>query len=165
MGVGRDDDRDARVDGEADVGPGEIEPVGEAVHLERDAVLERDLEDRLEVEGVRRPVVDDPALRVAEAAHGRMAHRLRDLRRELLPRLALAGVEAELHPVELAEHVVGQVEAAVAADVDLGSAQDAERRELLVRRRDLLALPAERVGVEARDDAHVSVWSQIAMYS
>ena len=72
-----------------------------------------------------------------------------------LPRLALAGVQAELHPVELGEHVVGQVEAAVAADVDLGPAQDAERRELLVGERDLLALAPQRVRVEAGHDADV----------
>ena len=44
------------------------------------------------------------------------------------------------HPVEPAELLVGQVERPVDADVDLDAAQDAERRELLVQRRDLLAL-------------------------
>ena len=59
----------------------QVEPVGQAVHLERDARLERDLEDRVEVERVRRPVVEEPARRVREAARGRMAHRLDDPRR------------------------------------------------------------------------------------
>ena len=38
----------------ADVLAAEVEPGGEAVDLERDAVLERDLEDALEVERVLR---------------------------------------------------------------------------------------------------------------
>ena len=133
----------------------QVEPVGQAVHLERDAGLERDLDHALQVERVRRPVPDQPAGRMAEAAHRRMPHRLGHLARQRRALLALARVEAELHPVELGQHVVGQVERAVAADVDLGAAQDPERRELLVRGGDLLGLAAQRVGVEARDDAHV----------
>ena len=43
--------------------------------------------------------------------------------------VALAGVERELHPVELGEHVVGEVEAAVGEDVALDPAEDAERGE------------------------------------
>ena len=48
--------------------------------------------------------------RMAEAADRRMAHRLGHARASARPRRALAGVERELHPVELGEHVVGQVE-------------------------------------------------------
>ena len=61
---------------------------------------------------------------------------------------------ADLHPVELREHVVGQVERAVREDVALDAAQDPERRELLVRGGDLLGLAPHVVGVEAGDDAH-----------
>ena len=46
----------------------QVEPVGQAVHLERDAFLERDLEAALEVERVLRAVVDQPPVRVREAA-------------------------------------------------------------------------------------------------
>ena len=139
MGVGRGDDRDAGLDRQPDLGAGQVEPVGEAVRLEGDAGLEGDLEDRLEVERVRRPVVDDPPFGWLrhETAGWRMASVTFRVRAS---RLALPGVEAQLHPVELGEDVVGQVEAPVAADVDLGPAEDAEGRELLVGERDLLAL-------------------------
>ena len=46
----------------------QVEAVGQAVHLQRDAGLERDLEDLVEVERVLGPVVEDPPLRVAQAA-------------------------------------------------------------------------------------------------
>jgi len=64
-------------------------------------------------------------------------------------------VKARRHPVELGEDVLGEVERAVRQDVALGAAQDPERRERLVRRRDLLALPAQVVRRDARDDADV----------
>ena len=64
-------------------------------------------------------------------------------------------MQAQLHPVELLEHVVGEVELAVAPDVDLRAAQLAERRNLLVHRGDLLRLTAQVVGVEPRHDADV----------
>ena len=54
MRVGGRDDRHARVDREADVLVAEVEPVREAVDLERDAGLERDLDHPLDVERVRR---------------------------------------------------------------------------------------------------------------
>ncbi len=84
-----------------------------------------------------------------------MAHRFRHLPRQRLPLLALARVQAELHPVELGEDVVGQIELTVTPDVHLGAAQDAKRRQLLVRSGDLLALPAEVVRVEAGHDTDV----------
>ena len=144
----------------------EVEPVGEAVDLERDAGLERDLDRPLEVERVLGPVPDQPAGRVAEAAHGGMPHRLDDARRQLRARRALAAMQRELHPVELGEHVVGDVEAAVGADVALDAAQDPERREPLVGGGDLLALTAQRVAVEAgARRVTLGVWSQIARYS
>ena len=153
MRVRRGDDGDFRLDRQAYLGAREVEAVWKAVRLQGDPGLQRDLEDGLEVEGVRRPVVDDPALRMAEARDRRVAHRLRHLAGERLTRLALAGVEAELHPVELGEDVGGEVEPALAQDVHLGPAQDAKRRQLLVGRGDLLALAAQVVCVEPRDDA------------
>ena len=134
----------------------EVEPVRQAVHLQRDARLERDLEDPLQVERVLGPVVEDPPLRVREARRSRMAHRLDDPVGERRAAPALAGVEADLHPLELGEHVVGEVERAVREDVALAAAQDPERREQLVRGGDLLALPADVVRVEPGDDPHVA---------
>jgi hypothetical protein len=49
-------------------------------------------------------------------------------------------MQAQLHPVELCKHVVGQIEHPVGADVHLGAAEHAKRRELLVDCGDLLAL-------------------------
>ena len=82
----------------------------QAVRLDRDPGLERDLEDGVEVERVGRPVVDDAPVRVAQARGRRMAHRLDHALRETVARLALSRVEADLHPLELREHVVGEVE-------------------------------------------------------
>ena len=112
---------------------------------------ERDLDRALQVERVLGPVADQPPGWMAETAHGRVTHRLDDARGQLLPGRALAGVQRELHPVELGEHVVGNVECAVAADVALDAAQHPERRERLVRRGDLDGLPPQRVAVEARE--------------
>ena len=149
----------------ADVLAAQVEAVGQPVDLDRDALLERDLEHALEVEGVLRPAADEPAGRVAEAAHVRVAQRLLDALGHLAPRHALAAVDARLHPVELGEDVVGQVEPAVGEDVALDPAQDAERRQHLVRGRDLLGLAADVVGVSPRTAPTAGVWSQIARYS
>ena len=143
--VGRADDPHAGAQRVADVLAAQVEPVGQAVDLERDALLERDLEHALEVERVLRPAVDEPARRMAEAAHVRVAQRLLDALRHLPPRHPLPAVHARLHPVELGEHVVGEVEPPVGEDVALDPAQDAERRQHLVRGRDLLGLAADVV--------------------
>jgi hypothetical protein len=62
-------------------------------------------------------------------------------------------MDAGLHPIELGQHVVGKVEPPVGEDVALDAAQDAKRRQRLVRRRDLLGLAAHVVGVQATDGA------------
>ena len=131
----------------------QVEARGQAVDLDRDPLLERDLEHALEVERVLRPAVDDPALRVAEAAHVRVTQRFLDAPGHLVVRHPLAAVHAGLDPVELGEHVVGQVEPPVREDVALDPAQDAERRQPLVRGRDLLALAADFVAGEPGDGA------------
>ena len=92
MRIGRA--HDVRDDG-AHVLAGEVEPVRQAVHLERDAGLERDLDRPLEIEGVLRPVADQAAQRMAEAAHRRVAHRLRDARGQLCTWRTLAAVQRE----------------------------------------------------------------------
>ena len=142
---------------------GEDEPVREAVHLDRHAGLERDLEDAVEVERVLRPVVEDPPLRVREARCCRMPHRLEHALGDRLPARTLPRVQADLQPVELGEHVVGQVERAIREDVALAPAQDSKRRQLLVRGRDLLRLPPDPVRVSTTRTAFV--WSQIARYA
>ena len=81
-----------------------------------------------------------------------MVHRLDRSLRQLVAAPALAGVDARHHPVQLGEHVVREVERRVGPDVALDPAQDAERRQALVRGRDLLALAADGVRVEPRHD-------------
>ena len=71
-----------------------------------------------------------------------MAQRLEHAFGHLPPRHPLAAVDAGLHPVQLGQHVVGQVEPAVGEDVALDPAQHAERRQHLVGGGDLLALAA-----------------------
>ena len=134
---------------------GEVDAVREAVRLDRGARLEADLEQPLEVDRVRRAMVEDAPLRVADAAHRRVPGRLRHPHRHLLARLPLPGVDGGLHPVELRQHLVGEIERAVAEDVALAPPQDAEGRDELVRGGDLFALPADPVRVEAGDDADV----------
>ena len=153
VGVGRADDRDAGLPREADVLVAQVEPGRQPVHLDRAALLGEPGEDGLEVDRVRRAVVDQPPGRVAEAADVGRVERGQHALRQLLARAALAAVDARLHPVELGQQVVGEVERAVAADVALGPAQEAERRELLVGGRDLLGLAAHAVGVEPGDGA------------
>ena len=77
--------------------------------------------------------------------------RLLDARGHLAPRHPLAAVHARLDPVELGQHVVGQVEPAVGQDVALDPAQHAERRQPRVGGGDLLALAADFVGGQPAD--------------
>ncbi len=126
----------------------EVQAGGEPVDLERDVVLARDLDHALEVERVLRSAADDPAQRMAQAAHGGMAQRLLDAPRQLGARHPLAAVHAGLDPVEPGEDVVLEIEPAVGQDVAFDAAQDAERRETLVRGGDLVALAAHVVGGE-----------------
>ena len=130
----------------ADVLAAQVEAVGQAVDLDCDALLERDLEHAVEVQRVLGPAVDVAARGVAEAAHVRVAQRRLDPRGHLAPRHPLAAVHAGLDPVELGEDVIGQVEPAVGQDVAFDPAQDPERREALVGRGDLLGLAANVVG-------------------
>ena len=87
VGVCRADDLHPGGQGATDVRAGEVEPVGQAVHLQRDAGLERNLEDVVEIERVLRAVVEDPAERMREARGRRcrrcMSHGLDDARRQL----------------------------------------------------------------------------------
>ena len=91
-----------------------------------------------------------------------MAHRLDHARGQLAARRALAGMKRELHPVELGQHVVGQVERPVGEDVALGSPQHAERRQRLVRRGDLLGLAPQPSASSPGTTRTFGVWSQIA---
>jgi hypothetical protein len=84
---------------------------------------------------------------MAQAAHVRVAQRLLDALGHLPSRHPLPAMDAGLHPLELGQRVVGEVEPTVGEDVALDPAQDAERRQRVVGRRDLLGLPADVVGV------------------
>jgi hypothetical protein len=105
------------------------------------------------VAAVRRPWRPEPALDAAS---------LGDARGQLPAWRTLTTVERELDPVELGQHVVGHVEAAVVADVALDSAQERERRQPLVGRGDLLSLPAQGVPVQPGETPTFGVWSQMA---
>ena len=121
--------------------PLQVEPRREPVHLDRDPALAAGLEDRVEVERVRRPVADQPPGRMAQARDVRALERRQHALRQLGPRRPLPGVHGGLHPVELGEHVVRQVERPVGADVALDRRAGAGTgASMLVRGGDLLAL-------------------------
>ena len=146
VGIGRDNDLDARLDRPAHVLAAEVQPVREPVHLERDARFERHPEHLVQVERILRPVVDDPPLRVAQAADVRVPHRLDRPLGQLARRHPLPAMDARLHPLELGQHVVRQIQRAIAEDVALAPTQDPKRRQPFVRSRDLLALATHVVG-------------------
>ena len=165
MGVCGGDDRDSRLDRLAHFGAREIESAGQTVRLERHACLGCHLEHRVQIEGVRRSVVHDASPWMAEASDGRMAHGLDDAFRDLVARLALAGMKAELHPVELREHLVGEVE------------EPSGRMSTSLPRRiwngascslaAAISSPWRRTASASRPGTTrtACVWSQIAMYS
>jgi hypothetical protein len=99
----------------------EVESVREAVDLQGDAGLERYLDDPFDVESVRGSVVDQAAGRMAEAAHSGVSHRVCDFAGQRVSGFSLAGVKAELDPVELVEHIVRKIEVSVSSNVDLGT--------------------------------------------
>ena len=74
-------------------------------------------------------------------------------------------MEAELHPVELCEHVVRQVEPSVPEDVDLDAAKHAERGEASLA--SWISSPCRRSASASRPGTTrtFGVWSQIARYS
>src|SRR3954453_14473411 len=77
----------------ADVVGRQVEPAREPVHLARDAGLEGHLERALEVEGVLRPVADDAAGGVAQAARGGVMHGVDDPGGQVVAAGPLAGVD------------------------------------------------------------------------
>ena len=131
----------------------QVEPVRQAVHLQRHSLLERDLDQAIDVELVLGPAVDVPALRVRETGDVRVAQRLLDPLRLVALRQALAAVDARLHPIQLGEDGFGQVEPAVREDVALGATEDAEGRERIVDVGDLERLAAEVVRRESTHGA------------
>jgi hypothetical protein len=62
--VGRADDLQPGLDRLPDVDIPEVEPVRQAVHFQRHSLLERDLDQAIDVELVLGPAVDVSALRV-----------------------------------------------------------------------------------------------------
>ncbi len=133
----------------------QVETIREPVDLEGDSLLQRDREDSVEIESVLGSAVQDPPLRVAQRSRSRMSQRFAHGLGQLACGAPLAGVQADLNPLQLGEHVVGKVERPVGEDVALDSAQDAEGCEALVDRRDLLGLTAHVVRSEPGHDADV----------
>src|SRR3954454_7601794 len=101
MGVSRADDLHTGLKRVAHGLAAKVEPIGQPVDLERNALLAGDLEHALQVERILRPPVDQPALRMAETAHVRIEQRLLHPLCELAAWHALTPVNACLHPVEL----------------------------------------------------------------
>ncbi len=133
----------------------QVETIRQTVDLEGDSLLERDREDSVEIESVLGPAVQDSPLRVAERSRGRMPQRFAHGLGQLASGAPLAGVQADLDPIQLGEHVVGKVERPVGEDVALDPAQDAEGCEALVDSGDLLGLTAHVVRFEPGYDADV----------
>src|SRR3954454_17376966 len=121
MGVGGGNERDACLNRETCLCAVEVEPVWKAIDLEGHSRFERDLDDPFKVEGVWSAGVDETAGGVAETANRRVPHAVCDLAGQVGAAVSLSCMEAELHPVQLLEHVVREVELAVATDVHLGA--------------------------------------------
>src|SRR5205807_10637512 len=106
MSVGRRGEQDAGGQRVANELRAEVDPVGQAVRLDRRPGLDANLEQPLEIDRVRRAVLDDASLRVTDRAHRWMAGRLGHPEGELRARLTLPRMHRRLHPLELAEDVV-----------------------------------------------------------
>ena len=109
-------------------------------------------DERLDVEGVAVALADHAARRVADRVDAGMLRGCQQPLRDAVGILPLRHVQRREHPVELGEHVVGQIERAVAHDVDLAARQQLEAVERLADPLHGLDLAAHVVGLEA--DAH-----------
>ena len=132
VGVGVEDDRDAGFGGEAGVVLGEVAAVGVAVDLEHRAGAGGGLGDRLDVDPVGLAAADQAAGEVADAVDVRVLDRGEDALGHLLFGDREGGVDAGDDPVERGDEVVGVVERAVEADVDLRAGEQAEAALALV---------------------------------
>ena len=117
---------DAGVDGEAGVAVGEVAAVGVAVDLDHRAGAGGGLGDRLDVDPVGLAAADQAAGEVADAVDVRVLDRGEDALGHLLFGDREGGVDAGDDPVERRDQVVGVVERAVEADVDLRAGEQAE---------------------------------------
>jgi hypothetical protein len=119
-----------------------------AVHLDRDPRLGGGIEHRLDVARDRRSRQDVAAEGVSPDLEERVPHRAHEPSRHVARIEAVAVVDAGDHDVEPREYRVGKVERAVAQDVALGAAEQADAHALL-HARDLVPLSPEPVDVEA----------------
>jgi len=126
--VGGADDRDARPQRIVHVLAAEVEAGGQAVHLHRDTLCPRDVEDPLQVQRVLGASVDEATRGMTETADGRVAQGLLHPLSHLRAAHSLPAVNARLDPVELSQDIVRKVELPVGEDVALDPAQDPERR-------------------------------------
>src|SRR5215213_3873229 len=126
VAVGVDDHLQPRLARRARVHVREVEPVRLRVDLEEGPRLEGLLDHALDVDRGRRALVDLPVRDVADAVDVRVVHRREHARRRI-------GVEPVMdrrdNPVARREVLVGDVERAVAADVDLDPLQDPYRAD------------------------------------
>ena len=93
---------------------------------------------------------------MADHVDGRMLGRGDQPLRDAVGALPLRDVQRGDDPVELGQHVVGQIERAVAHDVDLAARQQLEAVERLAHAVHRLDLPAHVVGLEADAHAHAA---------
>jgi hypothetical protein len=98
--IGRAGDPHAAVDRRADELGAQVDPIRQAVRLQGRARLDAGREDGVEVDRVRRPVVDDPALRMADRSHSGMMDGREGAVCQFFSRASLPGVHRRLYPVE-----------------------------------------------------------------
>src|SRR5215207_11424593 len=126
VGVGVEDDLHFGFGGEAGVEVGEVAAVGVAVDLDHRAGPRRRLGDLLDVDAVGLAAADQAPGEVADAVDVRVFDRGDDAVRHLLFGDVEGGVDAGDDPVEGGDEVVGIVEGAVEADVDLRAGEEPE---------------------------------------
>ena len=104
-------------------GVGEIEPVGLRIYLERAPLLARHAQYLAQVEFAGFPMSDQAAARMTDHVDVWIANRL-DLPPRHLARILLQlVVDGGDHPIELGQHVIGQVEASIVENVYLDAAK------------------------------------------
>jgi hypothetical protein len=140
---------------------------GEAVHLDRDACLQqRRVKTSSRSSAFSGPMVEDAALRMAERANRRCRIAVVTIFVELCGRSPLTCVQAELHPLEPARHVLLRRRASPSARMSHSTPrEDAERSQR--RSRCAISSPCRRSSSDVRPctTPTLGVWSQIARYA
>ena len=149
--------------GEAGVVLGEVAAVGVAVDLEHRAGAGRGLDHRLDVDPVGLAAADQPAGEVADAVDVRVLDRGQHPLGHLLLGDREGGVDAGDDPVERLDQVVGVVERAVEADVDLRAGEQAKAASCPRSRRATSSIRSQsRSAVTWSPKPWLAEWSVIA---